>query len=77
MIDGRYWLRQGLVVGGLVRDTFRRGHGQPSCPRCLTSRTLGIVRIEIEELPGLPLTEQRDWECRTCHSRVRETVVPD
>lgn len=70
----REWLRHGQAVGGIVRDTLRRGHTRPECPRCHSSRTIAIVRIEIEELPGHPLVEQRDWQCRTCHSVIRETI---
>ncbi len=75
MIDTHDWLRYGQAVGGRVRDTLRRGHSRPECPRCLSNRSVGIVRIGIEELPGLPLVEQRDWQCRTCRSLVRETIT--
>lgn len=78
MIDTRdwaqEWLRQGQAVGGLVRNTLRRSPTRPDCPRCHSSRTIAIVRIEIEELPGHPLVEQRDWQCGTCGSLIRETI---
>ncbi len=75
MIDTNDLLRYGQAVGGRFRDSFRRGQPRPACPRCLSSRSVGIVRIDIEELPGHPLTEQRDWQCRTCRSMVRETIT--
>ena len=68
------WLRHGQTVGGLVRDTLRRNQPRPECPRCQSSRAVVIARIEIEELPGHPLVEQRDWQCRTCQSTIRETI---
>lgn len=74
MTDTQHWLRHGQTVGGIVRNTFRRGPGRPECPRCRSTRSVGIVRIEIEDLPGLPSTEQRDWQCRICRSVVRETI---
>lgn len=74
MIDTHDWHRYGQAVGGRVWDTLRRSNARPRCPRCLSNRSIGIVRIEIEELPGLPIVEQRDWQCRTCLSLVRETI---
>jgi len=76
MIDTQHWHRRGQFVGGIVRNTFRRGYSRPACPICRNGRAVGIVRIEIEELPGLPLVELRDWQCRTCHTLVQETVSP-
>lgn len=61
MIESNYLIRYGQAVGDRVRGSLRRGQSRAACPRCLSSRSVGIVRIDIEELPGHPLVEQRDW----------------
>ena len=76
MIDAQRWLRQGQHFGGRVRDRLGHNHGRPDCPRCHVSHSVRLVRVEIDELPGLPTVERRNWQCRTCGTVVRETVTP-
>ena len=68
-------LRYGQAVGGRFRDSFRRAQTRPVCPRCPSTRSLRVVRIDIEELPGHPMIEQRDWRCGTCGATVRESIT--
>ena len=45
---------------------------RPSCPVCPGRRATSLVHVEIEDIPGLSLSEVTDWRCASCGAVVRQ-----
>ncbi len=60
------------ATGTRVARSLRARLGRPTCPACPGRRATRLVRLEIEEIPGLSLATVRDWRCADCGAIVRQ-----
>ncbi|HEV2527728.1 MAG TPA: hypothetical protein VGT61_04650 [Thermomicrobiales bacterium] len=61
-----------ITTGNRVARSLRVRRARPSCPVCPGRRSTDLVRIEIEEIPGLSMSEVSDWRCAECGAVVRQ-----